>query len=430
MTEFVEPLLINFLFILFSIFIYHMVVFKNPSRVYRPRIMTVLVAASVIICMEFGIEIVKGYYYDLRLIPLTLSVLYGGYRVGIGVVLISLIYRYVIGGEGFFVSVVLFIFILVVVSFAKSKFDKSTVTGKMAIAVFFSILFNLLALINFTAHFGLMPISKFEWIAIVLIQVAGTAFATYLIETLQNVEKLQKEAVESEKLKVVSFLAASIAHEVRNPLTVTKGFLQLLKDNDYSSELKEEYINLALQELEAANEIITDYLTFAKPEFEKMEKINLSQELANSIKLIKPLANMNNIFIKTNIEEPAEIKGDSVKLHQCFINIMKNSVESIKESKTDGCLSVSLIKKKKQVEVTISDNGSGMTKEQVNRLGTPYFSTKEQGTGLGMMVVFSLVRAMKGKITVTSEKQKGTKVKIVFPLWNEEEKGLFVLDQT
>lgn len=415
LAEFIDPLLINFLFILLPIFIYHMFAFNKYVSQYRNQFLAILSTISIITCMEFGVEITEGYYYDLRFIPLVLCILYGGHRVGIVVVFLSLVYRYMIGGPGFFVSLVSFILILLLVSFARNKFEKSAMRARILIALFFSILFNVLVLINFTVHFGLMPISRYEWTGIVLIQLLGTAFITYIIETLRKTETLQNEAAESEKLKVVSSLAASIAHEIRNPLTVTKGFLQLLKENKRFGETEKEYVDFALKELDSADEIITEYLTFAKPEIEKIQKVDLSKELMHSIQLIKPLANMNNILIKAHIEASSEIMGDSAKLHQCFLNIMKNSIESIKECKGEGIIEVFVRRTKQHSEVVIYDNGAGMTKEQVRRLGTPYFSTKEQGTGLGMMVVFSLIRAMEGKINVTSEKWKGTKVEITFP---------------
>ncbi|OMP68343.1 hypothetical protein BTO28_02440 [Domibacillus epiphyticus] len=107
------------------------------------------------------------------------------------------------------------------------------------------------------------------------------------------------------------------------------------------------------------------------------------------------------------------ISGEAAKLHQCLINVIKNGIEAMPEG---GQLSVSLKKTGSKAVLSVTDSGTGMSEEQRERLGTPYYTTKDKGTGLGTMVVYSIVRAMGGEIKVKSEENKGTSFTIVLPI--------------
>jgi two-component system sporulation sensor kinase B len=236
-------------------------------------------------------------------------------------------------------------------------------------------------------------------------------FITF-IERAKKESYVLSELKELEKLKVVSEIAASISHEVRNPLTVTKGFLQLLQDKSINDEKKDFYIRLSLNELERAEVIISDYLTFAKPSLENIELLEMNEELEYIIKIVTPYATMRNSkidFVKT---KTIYIAGERQKFHQCLINIAKNGIEAMSEN---GQLTIRIMETDKQAIITIQDTGIGMNKEQIRRLGTPYYSTKTTGTGLGTMVVFSIIKAMRGEILVESEQGVGTCFTITIP---------------
>jgi two-component system sporulation sensor kinase B len=227
---------------------------------------------------------------------------------------------------------------------------------------------------------------------------------------------LKNELFKAEKAQVVSHLAASFGHEVRNPMTVSRGFLQLLLEEDVSFEKRIEYAGTALKELDHAENIIRSYLTFAKPQFKKKEIFDLREEMKEFINIILPLANMNNVHIDL-IEQPDSndrwnLEGERKLLHQCLLNICKNAIEAMPKG---GSLKLELFSSKTFIGIHITDTGNGMTKEQITHLGEPYFSTKEKGTGLGMMVVYSIVKSMQGKIEITSETGKGTTITLSFP---------------
>ena len=128
--------------------------------------------------------------------------------------------------------------------------------------------------------------------------------------------------------------------------------------------------------------------------------------------MLTPSAQKNAVNIVTNFAEESLVIGDSQKFHQCLVNIMKNGIESMPSG---GTLTIETAISASNVVITIKDTGSGMTDEQLSRIGEPYFSTKgKQGTGLGILVVFSIIRSMNGNIHVESEVDVGTTFELNF----------------
>ncbi|RED58147.1 signal transduction histidine kinase [Cohnella lupini] len=215
----------------------------------------------------------------------------------------------------------------------------------------------------------------------------------------------------TEKMKIISDLAASVAHEVRNPLQVTRGFLQLLSSR--TDEKNKTYFDLATNELDRASDIITDFLTFAKPDLETIVVLDMYEEMKKIEAMMTPMASMYGGVLLFKSQEQLYFRGNSSKLKQALINIIKNSIEAIG---SDGWIKINADTEGEEVIVRIADNGDGMDDEEVAKLGIPFFSTKTKGTGLGLMVTFRIIEAMRGTIVFHSVKTKGTEVIIRFPL--------------
>lgn len=252
-----------------------------------------------------------------------------------------------------------------------------------------------------------------------LIVLLGRKFALNhrrVVEYSKQLERFNNELQRSEKMDIISELAASVAHEVRNPLQVTKGFLQLLEEK---SEPKEKgYLNLALEELERASNIITDFLTFAKPELEQITLIDISREFKHIEGILLPLANFEGGTVEIDIPSGLLIRGNSSKFKQALINMIKNSIEALGDQ---GFIRIWAYTVNGEIQIHIHDNGQGMDAEEIMRLGEPYYSNKTKGTGLGLMVTFRIIEAMDGTITFTSEKGIGTVAIICFPAAREED---------
>ncbi|MEK4509309.1 ATP-binding protein [Paenibacillus sp. FSL K6-2524] len=247
-----------------------------------------------------------------------------------------------------------------------------------------------------------------------LMIILGRKFArTHLqvVEYSKQLEVFNNELQRSEKMEIISELAASVAHEVRNPLQVTRGFIQLLAEKQEKKSEKV-YLNMALEELDRASGIITDFLTFAKPEAGNVTTLDILEEFIHIEGILVPMANLQGGRITVSIPNELYILGNSSKFKQAFVNIIKNSIEALSG---EGEIVFWAYEEKDQVCIHIKDNGEGMDEEVLTRLGEPYFSNKTKGTGLGLMVTFRIIEVMNGKITFTSKKGVGTEVTIRFP---------------
>ncbi|MBD2872343.1 sensor histidine kinase [Paenibacillus arenilitoris] len=229
----------------------------------------------------------------------------------------------------------------------------------------------------------------------------------------KQLEVFNNELQRSEKMEIISQLAASVAHEVRNPLQVTRGFLQLLRDKTKIDKDKS-FMMLAIDELDRASEIITDFLTFAKPQLEHTTILNVKEELHQIEGILIPLATMQGGVINVELAPDLYVRGNSSKLKQALINIIKNSIEALNK---EGVIFIQayLENDSKHVVIRIKDNGEGMNETDLKRLGEPYYSKKSKGTGLGLMVTFRIIEVMQGKIEFRSQKGVGTEATIHFP---------------
>ncbi|GBG10876.1 hypothetical protein PAT3040_05646 [Paenibacillus agaridevorans] len=233
-----------------------------------------------------------------------------------------------------------------------------------------------------------------------------------VVEYSKQIEIYNNELQRSEKIELISHLAASIAHEVRNPLQVTRGFLQIIGEKITEKKLKA-YTTLAINELDRASEIITDFLTFAKPDLVESNKLNVVTEIMQIEAILAPLANLKGSTITVTAEAELFIKGNSSKFKQALINLIKNSIEALNEN---GEVVIHVYKTKREIiEILIKDNGEGIEAQDLKRLGEPYYSKKSKGTGLGLMVTFRIIEAMQGIIKFSSEIGVGTEVTIQIP---------------
>lgn len=246
-----------------------------------------------------------------------------------------------------------------------------------------------------------------------LIVILGRRFAgshEQALEYSRELEKFNNDLQRSEKIEIISELAASVAHEVRNPLQVTRGFLQILGER--SGRKEKEYLQMAMEELDRASVIITDFLTFAKPGVDTVDLFEVSGELKHVSGILVPLANLQGGTIELQLEKNLLVTGSPAKFKQAFINLIKNSIESLQE---DGRIVVAAWRQDGHIMISVQDNGEGMRASELARLGEPYYSNKTKGTGLGLMVTFRIIEAMNGSIDFQSRKGEGTEVLVKLP---------------
>jgi PAS domain S-box-containing protein len=229
------------------------------------------------------------------------------------------------------------------------------------------------------------------------------------ITTLRQTEERLSR---TEKLSVVGELSASVAHEIRNPLTSLKGFVQLLQMED---DKHQDYYQIMLDELNRINHIVGELLLLAKPQLLQYTKMPIQKILMDVISLLAVEANLYNVQILHNLpKDDIILECEPNQLKQLFINLIKNSIEaSEKDSKIQICLEQI---EHSRIAITIRDTGCGISKERLEKIGEPFYSSKEKGTGLGLTVSYKIVQSHKGTISFESEIGVGTTVKITLPL--------------
>ncbi|WP_445490198.1 ATP-binding protein [Niallia sp. 03133] len=410
-----RELLLNVLFIIvFTLFIPLIIELKSNhfSKSTKNFFLFLTFSLAIISCITFPITILKHYFFDLRLIPLVMGGLYRGRVYSICLAVVTIGYRCIFGGSGAIATMVMITFTLLLLLLFTEKFyhysKKKRILTVTLIAFSSSILFVTLSIVFF--HVYLEGLFIVFYLVITLI---SGLLIVYLFEEFHESIYFKQKVIRSEKMEMVSHLASSISHEVRNPLAVVKGFLQLLGQMDVDEAKRKEYLTISINEIDRADKIIRNYLTFAKPSPENIEVLNIKKELLKIVDIITPLANMNSIVIQTSIH-PFFIKGESQLIQQCLLNICKNCIEAMPQS---GILTIETIENNKKLTITISDTGLGMTKEQMARIGEPYFTTKGRaGTGLGMMAAMQIINSLQGKLHIESKLEEGSIFTIQFPI--------------
>ncbi|MED1419614.1 PAS domain S-box protein [Bacillus smithii] len=227
--------------------------------------------------------------------------------------------------------------------------------------------------------------------------------------------KIQEQLRKSDTLNVVGELAAGIAHEIRNPLTAMKGFIQLLEHNLNGQYAM--YFEVIKTELERIESIITEFLILAKPQAVQFQKVDIGKVIRHTVDLLTPQALMTNVQLIMEMDQNLPVVyAESNQLKQVFINIIKNAIEVMPKG---GNVLIQSKVEKEYICIMISDEGTGIPEEKIKKLGEPFYTTKERGTGLGLMVSFKIIKEHNGKVEVKSSVGKGTTFYIYLPVKKE-----------
>jgi len=208
-----------------------------------------------------------------------------------------------------------------------------------------------------------------------------------LIDVSEN-RKFRREISRLDRLHLVGEMAAGIGHEVRNPMTTVRGYLQMFWEKSQFAQYRES-INVMIEELDRANSIITEFLSLAKTKNIKAKELNMNAIIRKMIPLVEAGALRQGHQIKLMLQDIPEIMGDEKEIRQCILNLVRNGLEAMTQP---GCVTVRTYKSENTVVLEVQDEGSGIPIEVQNKLGTPFFTTKDQGTGLGLPVCFSIAK--------------------------------------
>jgi len=235
------------------------------------------------------------------------------------------------------------------------------------------------------------------------------AFAS-ITRDMTNRNKMDELLRRSEKLNTVGQLAAGVAHEIRNPLTTLRGFLQLQQQ---TNRLNQRHIDIMLSELDRINLIVSEFLILAKPQATKFRIQDVRFILGDVISLLDSQAHLCNIVFTTTFDsEPCEVSCEENHLKQVFINVLKNAIEAMPKG---GEIEIEARKQPDWIVITIRDHGVGISEEMIPKLGDPFVTSKESGTGLGIMISQRIIQSHQGTMEIRSAVGKGTTVTINLP---------------
>lgn len=237
------------------------------------------------------------------------------------------------------------------------------------------------------------------------------------MEVERQIQKDKLKMQEREKLAAIGQLAAGIAHEVRNPLTTIKGFVQLLLKYDVERDtaVMSSYLGLIDREIDRMNELLKDFLQFAKPAKPKLAVNNINNIIKDSSALIEAQCARSNISINLQLDlDIPTVYCDYDQIKQVIINIVLNSVDAMLYCETK-IIKIMTRYDAENIYFIVEDTGVGMTEEQTRRIFDPFYTTKEHGTGLGLSVCYTIIENHQGKIKVISGINKGTVFEISLP---------------
>ncbi|WP_347551786.1 ATP-binding protein [Pseudalkalibacillus hwajinpoensis] len=238
------------------------------------------------------------------------------------------------------------------------------------------------------------------------------AFAQF--RDMTSYYQLQDQVIHSEKLSAIGKLGAGFAHEIRNPLTSIIGFTGMLEVDDTQTK----YIDIIKTELERMNNLVNQFVMMGKPTISQRKTGNLTALIAETVQLMNSNAHLYNVEIHFRpLVRDLTIYMDASQIKQVLINFIKNAIEAMPEG---GQIWIGLKENRTNITISVEDEGEGMTKDEVNQLGTPFFSTKGSGLGIGLSICYDIIKSHQGKVSIKSEKGNGTEIKLDLPYEREE----------
>jgi two-component system, sporulation sensor kinase E len=240
-----------------------------------------------------------------------------------------------------------------------------------------------------------------------VIEIYGEKCILSAITDITERVHLEKEMARLGKLNLIGEMAAGIAHEIRNPMTTIRGFLQLSK-----GEFSPDHVELMIEELDRANSIISEFLSLAKNKANDKKRQKLNSIIDALYPLLQAEALLANKFVELELEDCPELKLDEKEIRQIILNMVKNGLDAMAAG---GTVTIKTAADDEKVVLEIRDEGNGIKEEFINKIGTPFFTTKEEGTGLGLAVCYSIANRHNAVIDLRTG-QQGTSFLVTFNL--------------
>ena len=401
-----DNVILNIVLVLFPILVYFVYTCyvevnnkKNEGIVFE-----LLVFSSLYLCLKYENTINQSGLLLFSSIPVLVSYLKRKDKLALFLSLFTICYCYFIFEINMFYIIIKHVTYFIIFYICKKK----NVDNNKFIIIVSSFQAFFLSFIYYFNFDNSKQFFNVFWI--ILIFLITSIFILYLFETLSKLSCMFISVKELEKDKQIKNSLFKLTHEIKNPLAVCKGYLEMI--NLENIEKSSKYIEIIKQEIERSLLIMAD--------FSELNKVKLNKELVDINFLIEEvhdslhlLTSSKNIKLLFENDEEQYINVDYNKIKQVLINIIKNSIEAIAEN---GLIKIDTCKKNKYFYIFVEDNGIGMNNDSLNRLTEMFFTTKKNGTGLGVALSNEIIKAHNGNIKYESEVNKGTKVIIKLPI--------------
>lgn len=389
------PLLIYDYFVIYS---------QNMKMKKRSIVLKLILYSSLYLAMFYTKNIPFNYRFVSIIIPLILTYLYKEKFTSI--VINIIIINYTINYLNYNMISTFMLFFLLYLNFNKyiksNKNDNIFINNTIILVAMFQIANTIM---NYSKMLLIDNIHSFIIFTIII------KILNYFLSESKNVINLHMNLKEFEKDKNMKINLFKITHEIKNPLAVIKGYLSMFDVSNKEKSIK--YIKIIKSEVNRSLNLLSDFMEFTKI------KINTSNVIFNDLmddikEVLIPFFNAKNVKYNFNIEANIEINIDYNRIKQVLINVIKNAVEACPNNM--GLVSTTIFKDKDYLYIFVKDNGSGMDKDTLDNILVPFFTTKENGTGLGVSLSKEIILSHKGEISYDSILGKGTTCKITLPL--------------
>lgn len=389
------PLLIYDYFVIYS---------QNMKRKKRSIVLKLILYSSLYLAMFYTKNIPFNYRFVSIIITLILTYLYKEKFTSI--VINIIIINYTINYLNYNMISTFMLFFLLYLNFNKyiksNKNDNIFINNTIILVAMFQIANTIM---NYSKMLLIDNIHSFIIFTIII------KILNYFLSESKNVINLHMNLKEFEKDKNMKINLFKITHEIKNPLAVIKGYLSMFDVSNKEKSIK--YIKIIKSEVNRSLNLLSDFMEFTKI------KINTNNVIFNDLmddikEVLIPFFNAKNVKYNFNIEANIEINIDYNRIKQVLINVIKNAVEACPNNM--GLVSTTIFKDKDYLYIFVKDNGSGMDKDTLDNILVPFFTTKENGTGLGVSLSKEIILSHKGEISYDSILGKGTTCKITLPL--------------
>lgn len=404
--DYIETIILNCIYILFPLFLYFLYFAytkafdKNTTKI----VLNFCVLSSFYLIIKFGpenillrllflnIPIILAYYYDKKMSSILLSIymiiIYSHFSNDI---LMFMIFNYII------------CFLL------KYKINSS----KIHITIF--VLFQIISILVLKYSFNAFKdFSTNDIIVNSIVFIITDLICLLSLKKIKEIVKLEMTMKELKKEEQIRTSLFKITHEIKNPIAICKGYLDMFDINNKDHARK--YIPIIRSEINRTLILLQDFLDCNHLKINK-DILDINMLLSDVEEECRPLVNSKKINFISNIDYDEELylDGDYERLKQVLVNIIKNSIEAIKV-KDDSYIEINSDIINDKIHIVIEDNGEGIKKEDLKKIKEPFYTTKKDGTGLGVTLSFEIIKAHNGTITYKSVYHKWTKVEIVLPL--------------